>query len=233
MSTKLINLLPKEEKKRDVRSVVLNVFMVIVIILLLAVVLLSVFIFDIDNSLTARLGEYENVNMKLQDQATKLKVYNDFNSQVNNKKDVISDLKKDAILWSKIIYDIGNFMPDGASIDIFDAQGSRLYEYIEEYKEGDAEEGEKVVAFAIIGEATEYTDVLRLVIELKKIENIEIVWIQNISNITIPELDSEVINYTINAYWNLEPFLEDIDKKPEENQEEDLLDSELDELGSG
>jgi hypothetical protein len=232
VSTKLINLLPKEEKKRDVRSVILNVFMVIVIILLLAVVLLSVFIFDIDNSLTVRLSEYENVNMKLQDQVTKLKVYNDFNSQVNNKKDVISGLKKDAIIWSKIIYDIGNFMPERASIDIFDAQGSRLYEYIEKYMEGDAEEGEKVVAFAIIGEALEYTDVLRLVIELKKIENIEVVWIQNISNINIPELDNEIINYTINAYWNLEPFIEDIDKEPEKNEEEDVLDSELEQLES-
>jgi hypothetical protein len=232
VSTKLINLLPKEEKKRDVRSVVLNVFMVIVIILLLAVVLLSVFIFDIDNSLTLRLSEYENVNMKLQDQVTKLKVYNDFNSQVNNKKDVISGLKKDAIVWSKIIYDIGNFMPDGASINIFDAQGSRLYEYIEAYKKGEAEEGEKIVAFAIIGEALEYTDVLRLVIELKKIENIELVWIQNISNIPIPDLDNEIISYTINAYWNLGPFLVDIDKEPEKTEEEDVLDSELDQLES-
>jgi hypothetical protein len=232
VSTKLINLLPREEKKRDVRSVVLNVFMVIVIILLLAVVLLSVFIFDIDNSLSVRLSEYENVNMKLQDQVSKLKVYNDFNSQVNNKKDVISGLKKDAIIWSKIIYDIGNFMPEGASINIFDAQGSRLYEYIEEYKDGKAKEGENIIAFGIIGEALEYTDVLRLVIELKKIENIKLVWIQNISNINIPELDSEIIRYSINAYWNLEPFLEDIKKEPEKTEEEDVLDSELDQLES-
>ena len=119
MSTKLINLLPKEEKKRDVRSVVLNVFMVLVIILLLAVVLLSVFIFDIDTSLSTRLNEYENVNIKLQDQVNKLKVYSDFKSQVNDKRDIIEDLKKDTIIWSNIIYDIGSFLPEKVSITLF------------------------------------------------------------------------------------------------------------------
>jgi hypothetical protein len=205
--------------------------MVLVIILLLAVVLLSVFIFDIDNSLSARLSEYENVNIKLQDQVSKLKVYNDFKSQVINKKDIIEDLKGDAIIWSNIIYDLGSFIPEKVSIDVFDAQGSGLYRYIEEYREGEAEEGQKIVAFSITGEALEYTDVLRLVIELKKIENIELVWIQNINNVAIPEIDDEIISYTIDAYWNLDPFIETVDKKSGDNGvEEDVLESELDQL---
>jgi len=231
VSTKLINLLPKEEKKRDVRSVVLNVFMVLVIILLIAVVLISVFIFDIDNTLSVKLGEYENVNIKLQDQVNKLKVYNNFNSQVNEKKEIINDLKRDAIIWSNVIYDIGKFIPEGANIDVFEAQGNELYKYIDEYLEGEAEEGKNVVAFTINGEAAEYKDVLRLVIELKKIENIELVWIQNISKISIPELESEIIRYTINAYWDLEHFIINEDK-PEKQPDDDVLDSELEQLES-
>ena len=78
MTTKLINLLPKEEKKRDVRSIVLNVFVVLVIILFLATILLTFFLFDIDNLLSSRLSEYEGTNNKVQDQVNKLKVYSDF-----------------------------------------------------------------------------------------------------------------------------------------------------------
>ena len=67
--------------------------------------------------------------------------------------------------------------------------------------------------------------------ELKKIENIELVWIQNITNVVVPEIDSEVIRFTINTFWNIEPFIEGIDKKAE-TEEEDTLDSELEQLES-
>ncbi len=230
MSTRSINLLPKEEKKRDIRSAVLNVFMALVIILLLAVILLSVFIFDIDNVLSARLSQYQNVNIKLQDQVSKLKVYNDFSSRVAEKRNLIEEFKKDEILWSKIIYDIGISMPEGASLDTFNAQGSSLYAYMDDYREGEAEEGGKVISFSITGEAREYTDVLRLVIELNKIENLELVWIQSINNITNPAIDSEIIGFVINTYWDLEHFLEEIEAAPEAGQDEDVLDSELEEL---
>ena len=86
-------------------------------------------------------------------------------------------------------------------------------------------------SFSLTGDAAEYRDVLRLVIELKKIENIENVWIQNITNIENIDTESIIIRYTINAYWNMDPFLEGIEKKSE-TQEEDILDSELDQLES-
>ena len=63
MTTKLINLLPKEEKKRDVRSVVLNVFLVLVIILFVVTILLTFFLFDIENLLSSRASEYEGTNI--------------------------------------------------------------------------------------------------------------------------------------------------------------------------
>ncbi len=131
MTTSTINLLPKEEKKRDIKSVILNVFMVIMIILLIAVIFLSVFIFDIDNTLSSRLGEYENVNMKIQDQVNKLEAYNSFNNDVEEKKIIIECLQKDEIVWSKILYDIGRLMPEGAYIKIFDGQGRTLYSFLE------------------------------------------------------------------------------------------------------
>ena len=89
MTTKLINLLPKEEKKRDIRSIVLNVFMVLVIILFLAALLAAFFIFDIDNMLSYRLSEYEGTNIKVQDQVNKLKIYNDFSNNVDDKYDIL------------------------------------------------------------------------------------------------------------------------------------------------
>lgn len=230
MSTRTINLLPKEEKKRDIRSVVLNIFMVLAIILLVSVVLLSVFIFDIDNILSARLSQYRDVNIKLQDQVSKLKVYNDFSSQVAEKSNIAGEIKKDEVLWSKVIYDLGRYIPDGASLDTFNAQGSSLYSYIEDYREGEAEEGMQVIAFSVSGEAREYTDILRFMIELDKIDNIELVWIQGINNMNLPETDSRVLTYVINAYWDLEYFLEEIEAEPAADQDEDVLDSELEEL---
>ncbi len=232
MSTRSINLLPKEEKKRDIRSVVLNVFMALVIILLLAVVLLSVFIFDIDNVLSARLSQYQNVNIKLQDQVSKLKVYNDFSSRVAEKRNLIEEFKKDEILWSKIIYDIGRSMPEGASLDTFNAQGSSLYAYMDDYGKGEAEEGRQVISFSLTGEAREYTDVLRLVIELNKIDNLDLVWIQSINNITNPVIDSEIIGYVIITYWDVDYFIEKSGSTPEKSSDEDVLDSELEELES-
>jgi hypothetical protein len=232
VSTGLINLLPKEEKKRDIRGVVLNIFMVLAIILLVVVILLSVFIFDIDNVLSARLAEYQNVNIKLQDQVRKLKVYDDFSAQITEKRNLIEEFKKDEVLWSKIIYDLGRSMPEDASLDTFNAQGSSLYSYLDDYREGEAEEGKQVISFSITGEAREYTDVLRLVIELNKIDNLDLVWMQSINNITNPATDGKIISFIINTYWDLDYFIEKTGAAPEESSEEDVLDSELEDLES-
>lgn len=231
MTKRTINLLPKEETKRDVKSVVYNVFMVIVMMLFIAVILLSIFIFDIDRTLSLRLSEYENVNIKVQDQVNKLKVYNDFSNEVESKQEIIDALKKDEILWSKIIYDIGKFMPEGAYIKTFTAQGTQLYAFLNEYKMGETKEGEKVISFSINGEALKYTDVLKLVIELKKIENIEQVWIKNITNTNASEINIDVINFTIDIFWNIEFFIENIEQEGS-TPDEGILDTELEEIES-
>ena len=229
MTTKLINLLPKEEKKRDVRSIVLNVFMVLVIILFLATILLTFFMFDIDNMLSSRLSEYESVNMKAQDQVNKLKVYSDFRKDIDEKSVVLEDLKENELLWSSILYDIGKLMPEDAYILSFTAQGSRLYTYIDDYREGEAEEGSQVLSFTINGQAASYMDVLKLTIELKKIEDIEVVWIENITRTVVSGIDLEVVSFTINTYWNLDSFTEGIDKTIK-SQDEDILDEEISEI---
>jgi hypothetical protein len=231
MTRGTINLLPKEEKKRDVKGIVLNIFMVLVILLFISIILISVFIFEIDSVLTSRLSDYESVNAKIQDQVNKLKVYNDFNNKVSNKKELIEDLKKNELVWSKIIYDIGRFMPEGAYIKTFDARGSQLYSYLEEYREGEASEGKNIIAFSITGDAGEYTDILKLVIELKKIENINTVWIQSMVKNTVTENNIEVINFTINTFWETEPFIEDIEKI-NKSEDEDTLETEIEEINS-
>ena len=229
MTTKLINLLPKEEKKRDVRSIVLNVFVVLVIILFLATVLLTFFLFDIDNLLSSRLSEYEGTNIKVQDQVNKLKVYSEFRNNTDDKSDILEDLKKNELYWSRILYDIGKLMPEEAYAVSFEARGSELYSYIEDYKEGDVEEGRQVISFAIHGQAASYMDVLKLSIELKKIDNVETVWIENITRTVVQGIDLEIVSFSINTYWDLDNFTGDIDKKTN-TQDEDLLDEEISDI---
>jgi len=229
VTTKLINLLPKEEKKRDVRSIVLNVFVVLVIILFLATVLLTFFLFDIDNLLSSRLSEYEGTNIKVQDQVNKLKVYSEFRKNTDDKSDILEDLKENELYWSRILYDIGKLMPEEAYTVSFEARGSELYSYIEEYKEGEVEEGRQVVSFAIHGQAASYMDVLKLSIELKKIDNIETVWIENITRTVVQGIDLEIVSFSINTYWDLDHFTGDIDKKIN-TQDEDVLDEEISDI---
>ncbi len=229
MTTKLINLLPKEEKKRDVRSIVLNVFVVLVIILFLATVLLTFFLFDIDNLLSSRLSEYEGTNIKVQDQVNKLKVYSEFRRNTDDKSDILEDLKKNELYWSRLLYDIGKLMPEEAYAVSFEARGSELYSYIEDYKEGDAEEGRQVISFTIQGQAASYMDVLKLSIELKKIDNVETVWIENITRTVVQGIDLEIVSFSINTYWDLDNFTGDIDKKTN-TQDEDILDEEISDI---
>jgi len=205
--------------------------MVLVILMFVSIILLSVFIFEIDNVLTSRLSDYEGANAKIQDQVNKLRVYNDFSNKVSDKKELINDLKKNDLVWSNIIYDIGRLMPEGAYIKTFDARGSQLYSYLEKYREGDVSEGTNIIAFSLTGDASDYTDILKLVIELKKIENINTVWIQSMVENTIAENNIELINFTINNFWETGPFIEDIEKV-NKSEEEDTLESEIEEINS-
>ncbi|MEE8324766.1 MAG: hypothetical protein V3R31_03850 [Candidatus Humimicrobiaceae bacterium] len=229
MTTKLINLLPKEEKKRDIRSIVINVFMVLVLILFLATILLTFFLFDIDNLLSSRLSDYEGTNIKVQDQVNKLKVYNDFKNNVDKKSDVLVNLKENELHWSRALYEIGKIMPEDAYLISFEAQGSQLYKYIEEFKEGESEEGKEVISFNVFGQAANYMDVLKLSIELKKIDNIKIVWIESITRTVIPVIDLEVVSFSINTYWDLDYFIEGIVGR-DDSQDEGILDEEISDI---
>ena len=229
MTTKLINLLPKEEKKRDIRSIIINIFMVLVLVLFLATILLTFFLFDIDNLLSSRLSDYEGTNIKVRDQVNKLKVYNDFRNNVAKKSDILVDLKENELYWSRVLYDIGKIMPEDAYLISFESQGSQLYKYIEQYKEGESEEGEEVISFNIYGQAASYMDVLKLSIELKKIDNIKIVWIENITRTVIPLIDLEVVSFSINTYWDLDYFIEGIEDKAN-SQDEGILDEEVSDI---
>jgi len=229
VTTKLINLLPKEEKKRDIRSIVINVFMVLVLILFLATILLTFFLFDIDNLLSSRLSDYEGTNIKVQDQVNKLKVYNDFKNNVDKKSDVLVNLKENELHWSRALYEIGKIMPEDAYLISFEAQGSQLYKYIEEFKEGESEEGKEVISFNVFGQAADYMDVLKLSIELKKIDNIKIVWIESITRTVIPVIDLEVVSFSINTYWDLDYFIEGIVGR-DDSQDEGILDEEISDI---
>ncbi|MBN2072778.1 MAG: hypothetical protein JW770_02395 [Actinobacteria bacterium] len=226
---KSINLLPKEEKKKDVKSIAANVLLVLAIILFVSAILFTLFLFDMDSSISDKLNQHEAVNIKAQNYVNQLKNYSDFEAGVESKRKVIEDVKKNRVIWSGVIYDIGRLMPGEAYLYYFEARGSELYDYVKSYEEGTAEEGARIVSFVVMGKASSYIDVLKLSIELKKIKNIKDVWITAINEAVVPELELDVLDFTIEAYWDTGAFLEGITKK-NQAQEEDTLDNEMMEI---
>ncbi len=228
---KNINLLPKEEKVRDVKGIIFNVLIALAAIVMAGTGLLTVLLFDIDKTLTYELAQYESINMTAKNYAIKLRTYEDFKDKVSLKASLIETIEKDEILWSKILYDIGKLIPEGAHINSFEGKGSELYSYLNDLQKGESEEGEKKISFVLRGESSSHVEILKLIIELKKINNISEVWIKSINEVEIAEYSINASNFIINTYWDLEPFLEDIAKEVEQEQpEEGVLDSEIEEI---
>ncbi len=227
---KNINLLPKEEKVRDVKGIIFNWLIVLAGIILIGTGLLTVLLFDIDKTLTSELAQYESINMTSKNYALKLRIYEEFESRVAYKSSLIEAIEKDEILWSKILYDIGKLIPEGAHISSFEGKGSELYAYLKEIQKGESKEGEKKISFVLRGESSDYIEILKLIIELKKINSVSDVWIKSINEIEIADYSIDASSFIINTYWNLDPFLENIQTNIVEDPEEGILDSEIEEI---
>ena len=230
---KTINLLPKKEKVIDVKGIVLNVILIFLIISFTITILASVFLNDLKINLSGELGDYETVNMKLQNYVNKLEIYNQFMNKVTTKKELVDYLQKDEILWSEIIRKLGEIIPENVYLTYFEGNSEGLYDFLNKLSKGEEiKEEEKIVSFNIGGYAVSQTDVSKFVIELKEIPAIsEEIWIDNISEAQVSEDSINAVSYTINTFWDLEPYLESIEK-PDQIQDESVPeeDKELEEL---
>ena len=232
---KTINLLPKEVRVKDIRSILLNAISILSIIVIIILVFISVFLFAINRNLVPRLNDYENINMKINNYITKLEAYEQFKNKVNAKSEFINLLQKDEILWSDILYDFGEKIPDNAYIESISGDSGTFYGFIAKSPQEKQETG-KILCFSINGYAVNYIDIIKLQIEIKDIPNIGEVLIDNISESQVAGIDAS--SFTISAYYDIEPYLEAAAAAAEEEAapaeeagEEELLDTELESTG--
>ena len=229
---KTINLLPKEVRVKDIRSILLNAISILLIIVIIILAVISVFLFDINKYLVPELSDYENINMKINNYITKLESYEQFKNKVNAKSEFINLLQKDEILWSDILYDFGEKIPDNAYIDSIVGESVPFYGFLAKSPKEKQETG-KILCFSINGYAVNYIDIIKLQLEIKDIPNIGEVWIDNISKSQVAGIDAS--SFTISAYYDIEPYLEEAaaaeEAAPaEEAGEEELLDTELESM---
>ena len=225
---KTINLLPKEVRVKDIRSIILNAISILLIIVIIILVVISVFLFDINKYLVPELSDYENINMKINNYITKLEAYEQFKNKVNAKSGLINLLQKDEILWSEILYDFGEKIPDNAYIINIDGDSGLFYEFIAKSPE-EKQETKKILCFSINGYAVKPIDIIKLMIEIRNIPNIGEAWVDNISKSRIAGLNIDASSFTISAYYDIEPYLEEA-VPVEEAGEEELLDTELESM---
>ena len=225
---KTINLLPKEVRVKDIRSIILNAISILLIIVIIILVVISVFLFDINKYLVPELSDYENINMKINNYITKLEAYEQFKNKVNAKSGLIKLLQKDEILWSEILYDFGEKIPDNAYIINIDGDSGLFYEFIAKSPE-EKQETKKILCFSINGYAVKPIDIIKLMIEIRNIPNIGEAWVDNISKSRIAGLNIDASSFTISAYYDIEPYLEEA-VPVEEAGEEELLDTELESM---
>ena len=223
---KTINLLPKEVRVKDVRNILLNAISILLIIVIIILAAISVFLFDINKYIVPELSAYENINMKINNYITKLEAYEQFKNKVNTKSELINLLQKDEILWSEILYDFGEKIPDNAYINFIGGSSGLLYEFIAKSLE-EKQETDKILCFSINGYAVNYIDIIKLQIEIKDTPNIGEVLIDNISKSQVAGIDAS--SFTISAYYDIEPYLEEA-ATAEEAGEEELLDTELESM---
>ncbi len=228
---KTINLLPKEEKIRDVRSIMLGVVLVIMLILLAVVSVFSIVVYNINSGLTPELEEHERVNLQINNYVRKLEVYNDFKDKVKEKEKAVVYLEEVEVIWSDMLIDFGKKIPENIYLTLIECDGEGFYKFITETsEEGLGENIEEIRYLTITGYALNYTDITKLLIQINNMENTSEAIINSIHKDYITDSDIEVMAFTISAYFNIEPYIEELGLEKDQGApagEEEELDEEL------
>jgi len=139
---------------------------------------------------------------------------------------LVDSIEDKDILWSDIIYNLGEAVPPKASLTNFEGNMADLEKFVEDYSEEISKQ--KVTCFTIGGYANDYTDVSRLIIGLKKIPYIGDAWVESISQVQVTEGVSG-LNFTIATFWDTGRLIEewDISEKKEESEPPQDLEQEF------
>lgn len=219
---KTINLLPKEEKITDIKSILLNTILIILIIILVVMGILSVVLFNVNDYLIVQLDNYTRVNMRISNDITKLEEYNNFKEKVKENEKLIDYLQEEEVIWSDVLYDFSQKMPRNTYVTYIEGDSKEYYNLIYESEKVDPDKVDKVLYFNIGGYALEYADVTKLIVHIGNMDNVGEVLINNISKNYVTDSNIEVLSFNISAYMDIEPFLEELRKKQKEEQVEEI-----------
>lgn len=209
---KTINLLPKEAKKRDIRGLFLNIFLVVFAIVFILILLLSIFLYDLNSTLTAKINDYEMINMQIENDLNKVRIYEDFVKQVDDKEEQIDALEKFEQSWYTILMEFSKNINANTYITYIDGKTRDLYEYLAPDDNGEEKDvlTDKVIFFTVEGYTKTYNDVLRLMINAEDIPGTGEVWLNNISMDTVSGEGIEAFSFVITVYWDLTPFADEV-----------------------
>jgi len=223
---KTINLLPKEEKVRDIKSIMLGAAIVIMAILLAVVSVFSIIVYNINSGLTPELEDHERANMQINNYIRKLEVYNDFKEKVKEKGKAVEYLQELEISWSDVLADFSKDMPEGIYLTLMEVDSEEFYKFISKAREDGLGEEIKDINYLIIsGYALNYTDITKLLVKIDNMEYTFDAVINSIHKDYITDSNIEVLSFTISANIDIEPYIEKFDlKKGKEapSQEEEL-----------
>jgi len=212
---KYIDLLPRKEREFNKRTIALNIVIVFLVIFL-GLMAGSVIIFnDLNKNLISSLEKHQQVGIKLQDYASKLEVYSEFEQKVNQKDELIQSVAEKTLVWSDILYNLGQAMPENTHITNYEGSFGDLQKYIEEYSKDTRDR--KTSSFTIRGYAKQYLDISKLLINLKKIPYVGDAWIRNISKGQVTEGISG-ISFNVEAFWDTSKIVEEWEIKEKEDK---------------
>ncbi len=221
---KYIDLLPRREREINKRTIALNFVIIILIIFLALLAAWTFYINNVNSNLYIALQKHQEVGARLQDYATKLEVYREFEQKVTNKGELSESLAQTTMLWSDILYNLGQAMPEDTHITHFEGSLSGLYNYIEDYSPNT--DHARVNSFIVRGYAKRYIDVSRLMINLKKIPYIEDTWLRNISRSQITA-SLTGMSFSIETFWDMQKIIQ---KWEIEEKETETIQDELDDI---
>jgi len=231
---KTINLLPKEIKVRDIKGIILQAILILMAVVVVIIAAFSIILYDVNNYIVPRLDDYRKVNMQIGSYITNLEAYEKFRVKVNKKSELVNSLQENVIIWSDILYDIGEKIPDNAYINYIGGDSKNLYKFIDKSPEEKEKDVKKVTFFTIEGYAVGYNDVSKFAIGIEDIPNMGEVLINNIARDQIAESGTEAVFFNISTFYNLEPYLQGIENgdtvQTEENEDESLLDTEIEKM---
>ncbi|MGM0365595.1 MAG: PilN domain-containing protein [Actinomycetota bacterium] len=220
---KYIDLLPRKEREFNKRTVALNIVIVLLVIFLGLMAASVILINDMNSNLVSSLEKHQEVGDRLKDYVDRLEVYRNFEQKVESKEDLIALLADRAILWSDMLFSLGETMPEDTYLINYEGSFNDLQDYIEDYSPETRDR--RVNSFTIRGHAKQYLDVSKLLINLRKIPYVGDAWVRNMSSSQITE-SLTGISFYVEAFWDTEKIVEEweIEEKKDEPVQEEMED---------